>query len=55
MSIGDDGVQRTPLAATGAEGLRGKIVDVLIRQLKARLTLESVSGTKLAIRFPVTL
>jgi len=53
LTVGDDGVPRTPLSATGGEGLRGKIVDVLIRQLKARLTLESVSGTKLAIRFPL--
>ncbi len=55
LSVGDDGVARTPLSATGPEALRSKIVDVLIRQLKARLTLESVSGTKLAIRFPVPL
>lgn len=55
LTVGDDGVSRTPLSATGGEGLRGKIVDVLIRQLKARLTLESVSGTKLAIRFPLAL
>jgi two-component sensor histidine kinase len=51
LTIGDDGIQRTPMG-TG-DTLRGKIVDVLIRQLKARLTLESVSGTKLAVRFPL--
>lgn len=55
LTIADDGVPRTPLSATGGEGLRAKIVDVLIRQLKGRLTLESVSGTRLAVRFPVTL
>lgn len=53
LSIGDDGVARSPWTPNQTDPLRAKVVDVLIRQLKARLTLESVSGTRLAIRFPV--
>lgn len=55
LTIGDDGVARSPWSANQTDPLRAKVVDVLIRQLKARLTLESVSGTRLAIRFPVPL
>ncbi len=51
LVVADDGVNRAPLALNTGDGLRGKIVDVLIRQLRARLTLESVSGTRLAVRF----
>jgi two-component sensor histidine kinase len=51
LVVSDDGATRSPLALNTGEGLRGKIVDVLIRQLRARLTLESVSGTRLAVRF----
>lgn len=54
LTIGDDGIARSPWTPNAGDPLRAKIVDVLIRQLKARLTLESVSGTRLAIRFPLT-
>lgn len=53
LTIADDGVARSPWPANQSDPLRAKIVDVLIRQLKARLTLESVSGTRLAVRFPL--
>lgn len=55
LMIVDDGVTRPPWATNQTDPLRAKVVDVLIRQLKARLTLESVSGTRLAVRFPVSL
>lgn len=53
LTITDDGISRSPWTPNAADPLRAKIVDVLIRQLKARLTLESVSGTRLAVRFPL--
>ena len=53
LTVSDDGVTRTPLSPSAGEGLRAKIVDVLVRQLRARLTLESISGTRLAVRFAV--
>jgi|GEM_PF-3818932 len=55
LTLLDDGVQRSPWTPNQTDPLRAKVVDVLIRQLKARLTLESVSGTRLAVRFPVSL
>ncbi len=51
LTVGDDGVSRSPLA--NGDGVRPKLVDVLLRQLRARLSLESVSGTRLAVRFPL--
>lgn len=51
LSVADDGNPRTLLALHSADAVRGKLVDVLIRQLRARLTLESVAGTRLAVRF----
>lgn len=51
LSVADDGNPRTLLALHSADAVRGKLVDVLVRQLRARLTLESVSGTRLAVRF----
>ena len=54
LTLGDDGIARSPWPPNGGDPLRAKIVDVLLRQLKARLTLESVSGTRLAVRFPLT-
>lgn len=54
LTIGDDGISRSPWTPNQGDALRAKIVDVLVRQLKARLTLESVSGTRLAVRFPLS-
>jgi two-component sensor histidine kinase len=53
LSVADDGASRALLGSSGSDGVRAKLVDVLIRQLRARLTLESVSGTRLAVRFPL--
>jgi two-component sensor histidine kinase len=54
LTVGDDGDSRSPLVHVATDAVRPKLVDVLLRQLRARLSLESISGTRLVVRFPLT-
>jgi two-component sensor histidine kinase len=51
LEVSDDGVERSIFSGSGREEARGNIVQVLLRQVKGRLTVESRSGTRLVVRF----